>query len=415
MFRRVLNWLSSNWLSMLLALLMALAVWIVATLEENPVQEEDLSTAVEINVVGLGPGLIITNDYPKTTRVRLRAQQDTWASLSNEDVSVTADLSGLGAGTHQVQLKSEIDNQQAARVSLMNPQAVRFVLEERDQREMPVQIHTQGQLPEGFQAGDLVQGQSVVTVEGPKSKVLLISEVRATVSIEDQRSNIEQTADLHALDKDGNEVEDVMITPDRVAVSIPITQRANYRDFPVIVQQMGQTPPGYYLSSMEVTPQFVTVKGDPAVINEMQPYINTDPIDLTGRTDDFIVELPLELPAGVTVSGSPTVKVLVTIGVQQGNRQILRVPITIIGLDEGLTAEISPDTVDLLLYGPLPILDSLNPLTDVRVTIDLSDLTVGVHQVEPKGDIDITGEEVTIQSIFPPAIEVQIKTDTTRP
>lgn len=416
MISKILNWFASNWLSMMLALLLALAVWIVATLEENPVQESDLPNAVEINVVGLGQGLVITNDYPKTTHVRLRAQQDTWPSLSDEDVVVTADLSGLGPGSYQIQLKPEIDGQHA-QVALMNPQYVRFVLEERAQREIPVQIKTEGELSESFQLGDQRYEPSVVTVEGPKSKVQLISEVRATVSLADQRSSIEQTVELEVLDKDGKKVSNVTITPDTVSVTIPITQRANYRDFPVLVKQDGQTqtPPGYYVTSMDVRPQFVTVTGDPSVINEMQPYINTAPIDLTGHTDDFIVELPLDLPAGVTVSGSPTVKVFVTIGVQQGNRQVLAVPIFVIGLDDGLKAEFSPNTVDLLLYGPLPLLDSLNYQTDVRVTIDLTDLTVGVYQVEPQGEIDAGGDQIEIQSIFPPAIEVQIKKDTARP
>jgi YbbR domain-containing protein len=413
MIAKILNWLGSNWLSMVLALLMGLAVWIVATLEENPVQEADLDSPVTVNVVGLAPGLVITNDFPTATRVRLRAQKDTWPSLSDEDVLVTADLSGLGPGSYQIALKPQIEGEQQARVITMNPQSIRFVIEDRSTREIPVQVHLEGELPEGFQKGDLAVEPNIVTVEGPKSKVQIISEVRARISIADQRSSIEQTAELEALDKDGKKVEDVTITPATIAVSIPITQRANYRDFPVIVQPTGQTPPGYYLSSMDVTPQFVTVTGDPEVINNMQPYITTKLIDLTGRTDDFIVEIPLDLPAGVTVTGSSTVKVLVTIGVQKGNRQVLRVPIVTIGLGDGLIAEILPQTVDLLLSGALPILDSLNPLTDVRVTIDLTGLTVGIHQIEPT--VEIKGDEIQVQSVFPAAIEVQIKQATTKP
>src|SRR5688572_8725910 len=112
MFRNILSWFLSNWLSILLALLLALTVWIVASLEENPFEEAELPAPVGINVVGLEPGLIVTNDYPETTRVRVRTQQETWRSLSADDIEVIADLTGLGPGTHEVELiENELDTQ----------------------------------------------------------------------------------------------------------------------------------------------------------------------------------------------------------------------------------------------------------------------------------------------------------------
>ncbi len=62
-------------------------------------------------------------------------------------------------------------------------------------------------------------------------------------------------------------------------------------------------------------------------------------------------------------------------------------------LGPGLTATLSVDTVRVILYGPLPVLDSLTP-TDVRVTLDLLGLESGTHNITPNVVVTATGLEV---------------------
>jgi YbbR domain-containing protein len=408
MISKILNWLSENWISLLLSLLLALAVWIVASLEENPFQERDLNVPISIDVVNLEPGLTITSDMPETTRVRMLAQQATWLTLGADDVTVIADLSGLGAGVHNVVLEAEVDEK--AKVKSMNPGRVEIVLEELRTREMPVQVITEGNVPIGYRRGDPVASPGLVTVEGPKSLVQLISEVRATVPLDDLSNTINDEIRLVALDKDGEVIEDVTVTPASVRVNVPITLDEEFRpNIQVIPPPVQQPPAGYYLITLTPNPQTITVTGDATVINEMEPYVNTDPIDLTNRTENFIIEVPLNLPPGVTAVGLTSVEVLVEIGVQVGNRPVQGMPIQVVGLEDGLSETHLPNFVNLLLFGPLPILDSLNTLTDVRVTIDLTGLGVGVHQVEP--EVSVISDDIQIQSITPALIEVEITRD----
>ena len=53
------------------------------------------------------------------------------------------------------------------------------------------------------------------------------------------------------------------------------------------------------------------------------------------------------------------------------------------GLAPGLVATPSPDTVDVLILGPLPVLDALTP-EDVRVVLDLTDFGPGTYQLTPE-------------------------------
>jgi YbbR domain-containing protein len=392
-----------------LALLLALSVWIVASLDQNPPEEADLPDAIPIDITGLAPNLVITNDYSKTTNVRLRAQQETWRSLSAEDVVVTADLTDLGPGTHQVELQFEI-SEQAIKVSA-NPSHIRIDLEERYEREMPIQLNLNGEPAIGYIVGQTVLDPSLVTVQGPRSRVQLISEIRATANIEGSRSSFRNALQLIALDSDGNRVDDVTITPLSVEVTVPITQEAGYRDISVLVSTIGRPAPGYYVTSILSTPQRITVQGDPSVIESMQPYAETETIDLTNLTDDLIREVPLNLPPGVTPIDSQTVEVLISIAAQLSSRTVLDVPITGVGLSDSLAATFSPNNLDVILSGPLTVLDGLDPANDIVALVDLTGLGPGTFQVEPR--VEISNGDVQVESVFPIVIEVKIAPDTT--
>jgi YbbR domain-containing protein len=70
-----------------------------------------------------------------------------------------------------------------------------------------------------------------------------------------------------------------------------------------------------------------------------------------------------------------------------------------------LNAQVSPATVDVIVSGPLPLLDTLTR-QDVRVTVDLSGLEAGTHQIFAKVEVLIA--DVVVESILPNTIEVVI-------
>jgi hypothetical protein len=85
--------------------------------------------------------------------------------------------------------------------------------------------------------------------------------------------------------------------------------------------------------------------------------------------------------------------------------------VEILGLGEGLEAELTPERVGVVIHGPLPVLDSLVP-EDVRVTVDLFDLESGRYSIEPQ--VDIPDRGIQLRSVQPSAISVFItKTLTT--
>lgn len=401
--RSLWQWFRSNLTSLILALLLGLTVWLIVNQEQNPVQEADLSGSVPIALSGLQPGLVITSDIPQTARIRLRAQRSTWQSITTDDVLVTGDLSQYGPGTYQIPLQVSI-RAQAILVS-STPANIRVTIEEQKERELPIQIHLDGKPATGYSAGEPTIDPHSVTVNGPRSAVELISEIRATPPVEGLRDNFEATLPLVALDSRGNPIRNVQISPVEAEVTIPITQEAGFRDIAVVARTVGQPDPGYYVIGIRVIPDLITVRGDPPIIDAMLPYAETEPIDLNGLTDNLVREVKLNLPAGVTPVDAGPIQAFITIEALQGSRS-LNVPIQAVGLGAGLSADFSPTTVVVIVAGPLPVLNQLISTQDVIITVDVTNLKPGVYQIQPK--VQSTHSDITIESVFPAVISVTI-------
>jgi YbbR domain-containing protein len=244
------------------------------------------------------------------------------------------------------------------------------------------------------------------TVSGPASRMEKVTEVRAILDVSQANQDIDRDITLAAYDENGVIVEGVAIEPAQVHVSMPITQRGGYRNVTVKAIVTGQVASGYRLTNITVSPLTVTVySADPGVINNLPGYVETQPLNITGANEDIIESLPLNLPAGVSVVGESTIKIAITVSAIQGSITINNSTVELIGLNPEYIVTISPETVDVILSGPLPTLDELNA-SDVRVILDLSELTPGTYQLNPRVELDIP--ELLVESILPETIEVVI-------
>ena len=201
-------------------------------------------------------------------------------------------------------------------------------------------------------------------------------------------------------------ISGVTILPDSVQVSLPVIQQGGYRDLAVKVMTVGNPASGYSLTSVAAIPPIVTVySANSEIIASMPGYVETASLDLSGAMADIEKQLGIILPPGVTLIGEQSVTVRVGIAPIESSRTISYRPVEMIGLTPGLFAHLSPQTVDIILSGPLPVLDSL-AISDVHVQVDLTGLAPGTYQLIPK--VSIAQQNVTVESILPGTVEVVI-------
>ncbi len=389
----------------LLALALAVAVWISAVTAADPNEERIYPRSLEVEIRGQDPGLVITSGTIPTVSLTLSAPRSIWDRLVNEQVAVRAviDLSGLPAGTHTVPVQPQVGIS-PVRIISNTPRTVRLALENLTSRTVPVRIIQRGELSVGFQSDPPVPSQANVTITGPASLVEKVESARALLDIGQVQELINRTVDLVPVDATEQRVSGVTLIPDRINVSQVITQRGGYRNVVVKVMPTGAIASGYRLTNLIVSPPAVTVfSADPRLVNDLPGYIETVPLNLSGIKDDFDMRLALNLPRGISVVGDPTVLVQVGVASIEGSVTITFNRVNVTGLGEGLSGKVSPETVDVIVSGPLPVLDTLRS-ENLLVSVDMKDAKVGTYQRTPK--VELTVGDVRVDSILPGTVEV---------
>ena len=392
-----------------LALLLALVVWVVAVNEENPNEEKVFPATVSVQLVNLPADLILVGPVITQTAVTLRAPRSVWETLVVDQIHVTADLGGQTPGAHDVRLTAQLDVP-VGEVTKMNPSLLHFTFDSRATRELPVSLKQAGELARGYEAGQTTLSAFSASVSGPASIVDRVSEIVAAISLDGLKTDLDKEVALIPVDASGEPVTGVTVDPASAHIRVPITQKQGFRDVAVTVDYAGQVAPGYRITNITVAPPVITVSSaDPLKVNELPGFVKTQPLDLTGASDDIVERLPLALPEGVSVEGDPSVQVQVNIAAIESSQTEQR-QLEFQGLGSGLSATASPDTVLVLVSGPLPVLDRLKQ-EDVRVILDVTGLEPGTYQLKPQ--VSLLPEKLRAESVLPATIEVVISAGAT--
>jgi YbbR domain-containing protein len=401
-----MRWFARNIRTFLLALVLALAVWISAVTSADPDEMRTLN-AIPLEIIGQDSSLIVTSDLPSSVEVTLRAPSSIWEQLIAQENSVqaTLDLSGISTGEHTLDIEIRL-LVRPVQIVLANPTTVTVSLEPLATQTLPVDLSLSGQPAIGYKAGDPVLDLENIIITGPKSIVDQAARARVLVSLDGVRESIDQSLVVQIVDARNNRLNGIGITPASVHVNIPVIQQGGFRDVAVKVVVQGQVASGYRLENISVFPPVITVfASDPELVNALPGVVETQPLDLQDAKENISTRLALILPENITVVGTQSVQVQVGISPIQTSITLLNQQINILGLSEGLAAQVSPLTVDVIISGPLPILDVLTT-QDVIVSVDVTGLTLGTYQLTPKWEV-LVGN-VLVESILPSTVEVVI-------
>jgi len=401
-----LRWLGRNLGNLLLAFVLALVVWVSAIVAADPNEETAYPRTIPLEIVGQDPGLLQLNTIPTQVRLTINAPRSIWEQLvGNQDLlRAWVDLSGLEKGEHTLDVRAQL-MVAPAQIIKIDPEAVQVKLEPLKTKDFPVTVTVSGEPALGYREGNLSVEPGQVTVSGPESLVDQIVTIGGSMDMNGANANIRRSILVQPLDSAGNPVEGVDISPETITASLPVTLLGGYRNVVVKVVTSGEPADGYWLTNISLTPPNVTVfSTDPQLVNALPGYVETNPIVLTGLSDDVDVRASLELPNGVTQVGEESVLVRLSIAAREGTL-LINLPIEAIGLPPDIHAVFSPETVEVLLAGPLPILNNLKP-AEIRVSVDLSEMEPGVYQVEPV--VDLLPNQVDATYISPGSVQVTI-------
>lgn len=408
------RWLIHNLGTILLSLILALMVWFVAAREQDP-PVEGVFGPLSVEMTGLPGHLTLVNTVSgQQVRLVLRAPQSSWDNLTPQKFRVWIDLSELEAGLHDVAPRVEIADP-AIRVLNTEPRAITVQLEAMADLRLPVEVQLMDEPPLGYQIeGVPITDPITVTIRGPDSQIRQVERAAARLFVGSEKDTFERALEVLPLDANGELVSGLTVSPQKVLAVIPIRQRFGYRDISVRAVTTGTVDSGYWVSGISANPGTVTVVGRPSALRELTGFVETVPIDISNATENIVKRVPLNLPPGVSVveqgeTNGAGILVTVEVAALEGGQTVQR-EIAVRGVEPGRRWTVSPDRVDVILSGPVPILQALQP-DDVAVVLDLFGLELNtVHRLEP---VVIVPEGLRVQSVLPERVEVVLSLEPT--
>ncbi len=389
------------------ALLFAVIVWIFAVTQADPIETRTYPRPIQMEVIGLGQNLMITNDITQQVNMAIRAPSSIHTQLENDInlLDATLDLTGLEPGVHTLTPQVTL-GLAPAEIVRISPTSVFVRLDAIVTEVFPVKLRVIGNPAIGYEVQPPELSNENVLISGPQELIDTIQQVVAEINIADISEDVQRMIELVPYDAEELPVTGISLNPSTIQVTIPVTQRGGFRTVVVKIVTSGQIAPGYRLTNIFAMPPTVTIfSADPNLVDTIPGFVETTPINLNMASEDIDIRVALNLPEGINVVGSQNVTVQIGIDPIQSSLSISNVPIQIEGLGEGLEAELSPEVVDIFLSGPLPLLDQLDQ-PDILILIDLTDRGPGTYQLEPEVLLEDT--QISVDVILPSSIEVTI-------
>jgi YbbR domain-containing protein len=209
-----------------------------------------------------------------------------------------------------------------------------------------------------------------------------------------------------AVNEAGEPVSNVTVAPETVQAVVEVIELETCAQVAVL-PVYNDPPAGYYVAGIEVEPDHIQLRGDPARLAAVreESVVLTGLIDISNSRSTVETRAQLDLPADVEpVDASEGVTVTILVSPFPGTR-LIEVPVDTVGIPTGLAVDgVSPSRIQVLVSGPLPELDNLD-VTALRGTVDVTGLAAGTHRLRPGLDLPAG---LRVRSIAPAEVDVRL-------
>lgn len=287
----------------ILALLLAVILWVYVMNEQNPPVEQSLN--VKLDVRNVAQGLTLA-EATETVKVRYRGPRSIIAGMHPQDLEVYVDARGLQEGEHALPVKASVPSSLELIEVVPNTATVR--LESLISRQVPITPQFTGGTAPGIVIGKAGVTPVQATVSGPRGKVDAVSAVVVYIDIHnlDKDTNIEGA--LQAVGSSGTAVAGIHVSPDKAQVQITIQRGIVTKTVDIKPIVSGDLAPGAMITKIITEPDKLEIRGQADALKTIN-WLATAPIDVSGQYTDIIRETRVQLQEGVAVTKGDVVRV----------------------------------------------------------------------------------------------------------
>lgn len=326
-----------------------------------------------------------------TVDIIVKGRRSVVGTLDKDDFTAIADLSTMSiTDTVSISVEAKSNMVQSEINITCVDNTMKLNLEEKVTQQFPIKVVTTGSTKNGYAVSGTSSTPNIVKVEGPKSAVEKITEIRASVDVDKKYSSFETESELHIYDAYGEEITNDKITLDVASAKVSVEIYAT-KSVPIEVNLRGTPGDGYGVEGVVYQPQSVELVGPADALAKIET-VDVDDVSVSGMTEDYQTDVDIRdyLPDGVSVVDIPP-EITVNISITKLEDKKLTVTVNSFVLDkqvDGYQYEVTINNFTITASGFADVVSKLT-LDDVVPTIDCSGLPVGNH-----GNVTVTLKEI---------------------
>lgn len=291
----------------LLALAVAIVLWLYVMNDQNPGMEG--SYTVPVTVEHAPDGYQLSTDS-ETVTIRVRGPRSFFVAAGRDDFHARINLSDFTEGERAYPVEASIPY--GFELVNVSPDKITANLDRMVQKTFKAELTVGGSPAAGFTVDRIVQDSETATVEGPRSLVDQIVHIVGHINLSGQSNGFTVTVPLIALNSDGREVSGVTLMPTSTEVSVRLARGLTRKVVEVRAKPQSNLSPQLKLEGITVDPMRIEIAGAEDVVSKITS-IETEEFSLADVRETQKRQVKLVLPDGVTVA-DPNVTVEIKVG-----------------------------------------------------------------------------------------------------
>lgn len=401
MLKNLTKKLTNNLGLKLLAVLFAIALWIVVVNIDDPVKPAQYTISVtqdNMDYLTSNGKYSETLGGKNTVTFTASAKRSILEKLSNTDFTAVADMEKIeyveGDGVCRVPITITCSKYNSNTVTISSKQQYLDVtVEDLGNVQKKITTSTEGTVMDGCALGDVsIVTSNLLKISGPSSVTSQISTVVATINVDGMSSDVTDTVVPVLYDADGNEIDASKLKMNLNTVTIT-AQILNTKDVDLSFQTKGNVASGYTLKGITYSPKKVRIKGETDVLNKVTKItIPEDVLDMSGATEDVetTVDITSYLPDGTSLVLAADAKVEVKVKIEPITTKIFEVDVsafTLENIPDETKAKITEDTIKVEITGAESDIEKL-AADDITGMVNLQGYGIGEHKIDAEIDVD---------------------------
>lgn len=400
----------------ILSLVFAILLWGYVIAEINPMRTK-LITNVPVTFEGEADlrdrGLVvrgIRSQLLRSISVEVSAELTQYADLSASNLTAYVSLRDITA-TDEGHRARVVVLTNVGTVERWSPQYITLEIDNYATRSIPVQVQYDGTLPANYWAGMPQLSSESVEIRGAAKDVSRVARAVCRVNLTDRTQSYNDALDVIFLDAAGEVVDSGYFIGEMPTVAVKLQVLPKKRvpvDLASALLGEDNLAVNYEIADSMTNPSTVEIAGPSELLDTIHSINLENSINLAGRSESVLEQVPLKVPEGVQLLGSAAVEVYVEVKEKEMDK-LLRPAYRTTGLAKGLTvASITPEANEIIVRGRISLVSGLED-KDLELVLDLTGMSAGTYTLPVTVAFKSAAAQNEAQyTLFAPQVSVRI-------